>query len=153
MKPIYSSLFFLLSVAVVQSQSNGEAAIKTIHAQQIELSQIILDGRLEEAFWEENPGSSNFLMQEPVEGGQPTEKTIIKIAYDDNNLYIGAVFYDSDPSGIKSFQKRRDAPLSTDDRFMWILDTYQDGRNAYFFEINPGGLMGDGVLSIGQGPV
>ena len=46
---------------------------------------------------------------------------------------------------------RKDAPLNTDDRFMWILDTYLDGRNAYFFEINPRGLMGDGLLSIGQG--
>ena len=46
---------------------------------------------------------------------------------------------------------RKDAPLNTDDRFMWILDTYLDGRNAYFFEINPRGLMGDGLLTIGQG--
>ena len=36
---------------------------------------------------------------------------------------------------------RKDSPLNTDDRFMWILDTYLDGRNAYFFEINPKGLM------------
>ena len=46
---------------------------------------------------------------------------------------------------------RKDSPLNTDDRFMWILDTYLDGRNAYFFEINPKGLMGDGLLTIGQG--
>lgn len=150
MKCFYT-FFFLISITCFLNGQNKESAVKTIQAQRIELSQIILDGRLEEDFWEENPGSSGFLMQEPVEGGQPTEKTIIKIAYDENNLYIGAIFYDSDPSGIKSFQKRRDASLGTDDRFMWILDTYQDGRNAYFFEINPGGLMGDGVLSVGQG--
>ena len=36
----------------------------------------------------------------------------------------------------KAFKMRKDAPLNTDDRFMWILDTYLDGRNAYFFEIN-----------------
>ena len=90
-------------------------------------------------------------MQEPIEGGKPTENTIIKIAYDENYLYIGAVLYDSEPDGIKAFKMRKDAPLNTDDRFMWILDTYLDGRNAYFFEINPRGLMGDGLLSIGQG--
>ena len=90
-------------------------------------------------------------MQEPIEGGKPTENTIIKIAYDENYLYIGAILYDSDPDGIKAFKMRKDAPLNTDDRFMWILDTYLDGRNAYFFEINPRGLMGDGLLSIGQG--
>ena len=90
-------------------------------------------------------------MQEPIEGGKPSENTIIKIAYDENYLYIGAVLYDSNPEGIKAFKMRKDAPLNTDDRFMWILDTYLDGRNAYFFEINPRGLMGDGLLTIGQG--
>ena len=90
-------------------------------------------------------------MQEPIEGGKPSENTIIKIFYDENYLYIGAVLYDSNPEGIKAFKMRKDAPLNTDDRFMWILDTYLDGRNAYFFEINPRGLMGDGLLTIGQG--
>jgi len=41
--------------------------------------------------------------------------------------------------------------LATDDRFMWILDTYASGQSAYFFEINPAGLRGDGLLTIGQG--
>ena len=29
---------------------------------------------------------------------------------------------------------RKDSPLNTDDRFMLILDTYLDGRNAYFLK-------------------
>ncbi len=130
---------------------SDEPPVKSIQAHRIQTTDIILDGRVDEPFWENIEGSGGFLMQEPVEGGTPTERTVIKIAYDENNLYIGAIFYDSDPDGIKSFQKRRDASLSTDDRFMWILDTYLDGRNAYFFEINPGGLLGDGVLTVGQG--
>ncbi len=124
---------------------------KPIAAHKINNSEIVLDGRVDEDFWQQIEASGGFLMQEPVEGGTPTERTEIRIAYDENNLYIGVILYDSDPSGIKSFQKRRDASLSTDDRFMWILDTFLDGRNAYFFEINPGGLIGDGLLTIGQG--
>ncbi len=126
-------------------------ADKSFSAVQIDRKDIILDGRLDESFWSQIEGISDFKMTEPTEGGDPSERTVIKIAYDENYLYIGATFYDSDPSGIKSFQRRRDAPLSTDDRFMWIIDTFLDGRNAYFFEINPGGLMGDGVLVSGQG--
>ncbi len=92
-----------------------------------------------------------FLMQEPIEGNEPTEKTEIRVAFDAHNLYIAAIFHDSDPAGIKAFQKRRDASLDTDDRFRWIFDTFNNKRGAYFFEINPFGLRGDGLISSGQG--
>lgn len=109
------------------------------------------DGRLDESFWQEVEGSDAFTQQEPREGAIPTERTVLRVVYDQNNLYIGAMLFDSNPEGILSFQRQRDASLSTDDRFMWILDTYNDGRSAYFFEINPGGLMGDGLITTGQG--
>jgi hypothetical protein len=56
-----------------------------------------------------------------------------------------------DPEQILAFQRRRDASLRTDDRFMWILDTFLDGRTGYFFEINAAGLMGDALLGAGRG--
>lgn len=112
---------------------------------------VTLDGQLSEAFWQQADTASGFTQQEPVEGGPPSEQTVVRVAYDATTLYIGATLYDSNPDGIKAFQRRRDAPLRTDDRFMWILDTYNSGRSAYFFEINPAGLMGDGVLTTGQG--
>ena len=144
------SLFLLFICTDLKSQSENREP-KSFKAFPIKSGDIKLDGRLDDTFWSDITGISDFLVQEPVEGGEPTEKTTVKIAYDENYLYIGAIFYDSDPDGIKAFKMRKDAPLNTDDRFMWILDTYLDGRNAYFFEINPRGLMGDGLLTIGQG--
>ena len=144
------SLFLLFICTDLKSQSENREP-KSFKAFPIKSGDIKLDGRLDDTFWSDITGISDFLVQEPVEGGEPTEKTTIKIAYDENYLYIGAIFYDSEPDGIKAFKMRKDAPLNTDDRFMWILDTYLDGRIAYFFEINPRGLMGDGLLTIGQG--
>ena len=144
------SLFLLFICTDLKSQSENREP-KSFKAFPIKSGDIKLDGRLDDTFWSDVTGISDFLVQEPVEGGEPTEKTIVKVAYDENYLYIGAIFYDSEPDGIKAFKMRKDAPLNTDDRFMWILDTYLDGRNAYFFEINPRGLMGDGLLTIGQG--
>jgi len=142
----FITFLILTTVLVASGQSQ-----KSITAIKIDRSEIILDGRIDEPFWQKIEASGGFLMQEPVEGGEPTERTEIRIAYDENNLYISAICYDSDPDGIKAFQKKRDVSLSTDDRFMWILDTFLDGRNAYFFEINPAGLIGDGLLTTGQG--
>ena len=109
-----------------------------------------LDGRIVEDFWLSAVPISDFTQQEPVEGSGPSEHTEIWVAYDENNLYIGAIIYD-DPEGILAFQRERDAYLTTDDRFQWILDTFRDGRTGYFFEINPAGLMGDGLIGGGGG--
>ncbi|MGB5498062.1 MAG: DUF5916 domain-containing protein [Maribacter sp.] len=114
----------------------------------VELS---MDGIVDEAFWLNIPGNGNFLMQEPKEGGEPTERTEIRVAFDNQNIYIAVICHDSNPSGIKAFQKKRDASLETDDRFRWVFDTFMDKRRAYFFEINPLGLRGDGLISSGQG--
>ena len=136
------------ALAAQQSGANDSAAEAPrpliAHSPATELS-ISLDGRLDESVWQDATPISDFTQQEPVEGGQPSEKTEIRVVFDADNLYIGAVIYD-DPDGILAFQRERDAGLGTDDRFMWILDTFLDGRTGYFFEINAAGLMGDGVI-------
>lgn len=113
--------------------------------------EMFLDGRMDEPFWDNVTPITNFTQQQPVEGAPPSERTEIHVAYDDENLYIGAFFYDSNPDEILAYQKRYDESLDTDDRFMWIIDTFNDGRTAFFFETNPVGLRGDGLLTTGQG--
>lgn len=112
---------------------------------------IELDGKLNESFWTKIRPVNNFRQQEPNEGGAPSQRTEIFVAFDDTYLYIGAKLFDREPSRILAYQKRKDRSLGTDDRFMWILDTFNDGRNAYFFETNPAALRGDGLLTVGQG--
>lgn len=112
---------------------------------------IRLDGLLDEEVWAMAVPITEFRQQEPVEGGQPSERTEIRIVYDDDALYIGAMLYDSDPDGILAYQLQRDAGLGTDDRFMWIISTFDDNRTGYFFETNPVGLLGDGLIEGGGG--
>ena len=112
---------------------------------------VVLDGQLTEPFWSRSDSAHGFTQQEPAEGEAPSERTVVHVAYSATHLYIGARLHDSRPQGILAYQRQRDASLATDDRFMWILDTYASGRSAYFFEINPAGLRGDGLLTIGQG--
>lgn len=130
---------------------DNEHGPKEIWGHLLKGNQLLMDGLVDEAFWLAIPPNGNFRMQEPKEGGAPTERTEIRIAFDDQNIYIGVICHDSEASGIKAFQKKRDASLETDDHFRWILDTFMDKRRAYFFEINPLGLRGDGLISSGQG--
>ena len=64
-----------------------------------------LDGRIVEDFWLSAVPISDFTQQEPVEGSGPSEHTEIWVAYDENNLYIGAIIYD-DPEGNSGFPAR-----------------------------------------------
>ncbi|EAR02694.1 putative membrane associated hydrolase [Maribacter sp. HTCC2170] len=143
-------LCFFSLLGSSQDIGNGQAP-KEIKGRLLNNTELHLDGIVDEEFWVNIPGNGNFLMQEPKEGGEPTERTEIRIAFDQQNIYISVICYDSDPSGIKAFQMKRDASLETDDRFRWVFDTFMDKRRAYFFEINPLGLRGDGLISSGQG--
>lgn len=124
----------------------------SIHATRIPADMDVrLDGFLDDEAWALAHPITQFRQQEPVEGGEPTERTEIRILYDDQALYIGAMMYDSDPDGILAYQLQRDAGLGTDDRFMWIISTFDDNRTGYFFETNPAGLLGDGLIEGGGG--
>ena len=47
------------------------------------------DGVLDEPFWDEIEPITNFRQRVPVDGGEPTERTEARIAYDRDNLYKG----------------------------------------------------------------
>ena len=114
-------------------------------------TRIQLDGHLDEPPWAAAPTSTDFTQQEPVEGGTPSERTAVRVVHDDEALYLGITLFYEDPSDIRAYQLRRDISLGSDDRLMWTIDPYNDGRNAYFFETNPLGVRGDGLLTSGQG--
>ncbi len=116
-----------------------------------EKTKIDIDGNLLEEFWATIEPVSDFVMRVPVVGNEPTERTEVKIAYDKENIYMAVTLYDSDPSGIKAFQKSVDADIDLEDSFTWYFDTNYDKRNAYIFAITPLGVKADGLVSTGQG--
>ncbi len=127
-------------------QASADDSLAALQAHRLAADERIdLDGRIAEEAWSQALPVDDFTQQEPVEGARPSRRTEIRIVYDEDKLYIGAILYD-DPEGVIAYQRRRDALLYTDDRFMWILDTFQDGRTGYFFETNPNGMRGDALL-------
>jgi hypothetical protein len=148
----------LLSPLVLVGVSSANAQPKTassdarvLETVRVPSASITLDGRPSEAAWDRVPVVSDFTQQEPVEGGAPSQRTEIRIFHTSTHLYIGATLYYADPGNITANRRQRDAGLGADDRLLWTLDTYNDGRTAYFFETNPEGLRGDGLLTTGQG--
>ena len=115
--------------------------------------EITLDGRLDEAVWSRAQPATDFKQADPLSGEPATEDTDIRIVFNENNLYIGAEFFDSDPDGLLANQMVRDGSLDSDDRFMWTIDPLYDQRSGYFFEVNPAGAMGDALLVPASGGI
>ena len=113
--------------------------------------EVELDGQLDEPFWKNITPADSFRQQEPDEGAPAYQTTEVRIAFDRDHLYLGVMLYDTEPGQIIGYQKQRDGSLRSDDRFMFILDTFLNGRSAYFFETNPAGLLGDGLLRASSG--
>jgi hypothetical protein len=105
-----------------------------------------VDGRVDDSVWEKAPPHATFTQQEPNEGDPATERTEIRFLHDQQNLYVAVVCFDSSPSQILVTQSRRDADLGDTDSIRILLDTFNDGQNAFVFGTNPFGIEYDGQV-------
>ncbi len=118
----------------------------TIEVNAIRTNQaIIVDGILDEAVWQKAAPVSNFIQRDPLEGKAATEKTDVRILYDDDDLIIGARLYDTSPDSIIQNLARRDVQINSD-LFLVYLDPYNDKRSGFYFGVNASGTLYDGTL-------
>ena len=106
----------------------------------------VIDGVLDEAIWQEATLVTDFVQTEPVEGQPATERTEVRILYDDRAIYIGVICFDSEPSRIITTDSRRDSGLGDMDSFQMILDTYHDQQNGFVFGTNAVGTQYDAQI-------
>ena len=106
---------------------------------------IAVDGTLEEPVWRQAISVSHLTQSDPIEGAQPSESTVVYVAYDDAALYVAARLYDAHPESIVARLGRRDAELNAD-RFIVYVDSYHDRRSGFYFGVNAAGAVSDGTL-------
>ena len=150
-----TSLFLLASAGSLLLSSSATAqptpaARRNVAAVRLTDTQTVtLDGRLDEPFWSTTAPATDFVQIDPANGTPATEQTEVRIAYNSHALFMGVTCLDSEPEKWIGYQRRRDEFLSSDDRFMWTIDTFMDARSGYFFEMNPSGMMGDSLMGGG----
>ena len=105
---------------------------------------INVDGLVDEAAWNTAPVATDFVQSKPRTGYPASERTEVRVMYDDRFLYIGAVLFDSEPDGLIAQHLEQDFLSLNDDVFGVSLDPFLDRRNAYYFFINPLGAIRDG---------
>jgi len=103
---------------------------------------IRIDGRLRESDWETAEVIASFTRFQPNQGGPVSLPTEVRILFDDEYLYFGAMMYDTlGREGIRVPVIRRDFDYFENDLFSIALDGLNDGRNSMVFQTNPYGAQ------------
>ena len=105
----------------------------------------VIDGKLDDAVWQTTASIDDFHQTSPRDGSPPTEQTVVRVAYDDDYLYIAANLKDSDPLAIQATQMIQGKMFFSDDRFWVTLDSFNNKRNDYFFQVNANGIRRDAL--------
>ena len=116
---------------------NGERKSFEIHRTQ---TAPVIDGVLDDEVWQSAAFVDDFHQTSPTDGAVPSEATIVRVTYDDDYLYIAADLRDSDPGAISAKQMVQGKLFFSDDRFYVMLDSFNNKRNDYFFQVNPNGV-------------
>jgi len=151
MRPSRATLLVTLSFLAAAPDAWGQSprpadsapvARKQARAVRIVGAPPVLDGRLDDAVWQNAPVLDDFVQKQPDEGAPPTERTEFRFLYDGDALYVGARMYARDPSKIQAPVSRRDNAAQAE--HVWIsLDTYLDRRTAYSFGVSAAGTKLD----------
>ncbi len=103
-----------------------------------------IDGILNEDVWKSALIVSDFIQRLPREGLVPSERTEMRVLYSETSLFLGFIAYDSHPEKIvATVFKRDDWDITQNDQLAFAIDSYNDGRNGYWFSTNPLGARVD----------
>ncbi len=106
---------------------------------------IVLDGVVDAAEWDAIDPLP-MTMFSPSFAAPTTERTEVRVAHDDQYLYVSGRMYDSDPSDIRTNTLYRDL-YSGDDLLAIVIDSYNDYETAVWFVTNPAGARNDRTVS------
>ena len=151
----YGLLFTFLAKADTPKTARVDNEAKVNYIQKTENAPKI-DGVLDDEIWQNLPAMTNFTAFEPEVGKKPSQKTEVKIAYDNSSIYVAAYMYDTNPENIQRQLGLRDswgggnfAMLDINaDYFGIFLDTYHDKQNAFGFVVTASDVQNDARFTI-----
>ena len=147
----FGLILFLLSTKLIIGQVSDKqlSVLKSIDAIRVE-NPPKMDGVLDEEVWKKPPIATDFIQGEPYPGKKASQKTEVRVLYDNTAIYIGATLHDVSKDSIIRQLSQRDNEDNTD-VFAVFLDTYNDDQSGYGFVVHPTGVQWDARFSQEQG--
>lgn len=131
-----ASIFFLIDQTNAQRVANAS----------FQAGEIVIDGKLNEMEWAEAEVISGLTQYSPNPGYKSSQKTVLRILYDDEAIYLGARMFDTAPDSILMQYSPRDE-IKNSDEFGIQLSPYNDGINGVAFSTTPAGILVDVNIS------
>jgi Domain of unknown function (DUF5916)/Carbohydrate family 9 binding domain-like len=133
-----------LAIVVVALAPRAVADEAPLHLPRL-AGPVVLDGRPDEEAWKAVEPLP-LTMYAPTYRGEPTQRSQIRVAYDDEALYAAGWFYDEDPQAIRINSLYRDR-WNGDDAFAIYVDPFNDNTNAKWFGTTPAAMRFDLLVS------
>jgi hypothetical protein len=153
---LYSLTVFVVVANATSAQQNPADEVQVFRLTPAQAQEISVDGVLAEEFWQQSAVIREFRQQEPDEGAPATEDTEVRVAIDDQNVYVAVMAFDREPGQIVSRILARDRVMENDhgevqfagdDAVAILFDTFHDSRNAFVFATNPNGAEFDALIT------
>lgn len=143
MKKHLATLLFISVLQFSYAQKKNESF--RLHIKKTN-QKIIIDGIGDDAAWQATEVAKDFHMVLPMDSDPANEKTEIRMAYDDKNLYLIATFYHSRLGEYYVESLRRDFTFAKNDNFLLFIDPFNNQSTGFSFGSNAYGAQWDGTM-------
>ena len=148
--PLFLFLLFAFSNTSISQERDeqnldGVTGGKSFAVPILSDSEIIVDGKLDDAVWSRAAVITDFHQMAPFEYANPSQPTEVRVFYSSDAIYVSARMYEEDPSLITANVQLQGQGLPNDDSFNIMLDPYLDRRSGFLFEINANGVRVEGI--------
>ena len=147
MKNLYLSLVVALICLQGVAQKKNESFRLNIRKT---IAPIVIDGIGDDLAWKNTDVANDFFMVLPMDKGKANEKSEIRMAYDDKNIYLLATFFKSQSSQNIVESLRRDFSFGKNDNFLLFLDPFNNQTTGFTFGSNAAGAQWDGTMFSGS---
>ncbi|MEP1096972.1 MAG: DUF5916 domain-containing protein [Cyclobacteriaceae bacterium] len=135
---LVAAMWLAVFSAFSQTQSKKEYTVFRGNAE------VKIDGVLNEEVWQNAQTISLDYETEPGNNNPSEVATLLRIAFDSENLYFSFEASDPKPKSIRAIINDRDK-LDDNDFVSFFIDPFNDSRRAFFFSVNPLGVQQDGI--------
>ena len=138
----YTSCLLLAFISFSPGFSQVKPIEKKAYFSQFITNSPQIDGLLTDSVWESIPIANGFRQNTPQVGKACSQQTEVKLAYDNQAIYIAARMYETNPDSIYNFLTERDE-IGNADFFIVVFNSYRDGINGEGFAVTPAGVQID----------
>jgi hypothetical protein len=137
------ALLPVLPAAAAPAAFSGQGNQLRVAVPRLEES-IEVDGALDEAAWGSAVRLTDFSQYSPVDGRPAEQETEVLVFYSPSAIHFGIRAHAA-PGTVRASLANRDR-IQAEDSVSIFLSTFNDGRQALVFGVNPLGVQADGTL-------